>query len=263
VSWLRGSVSRFANGPEHADRRARVVAELARLDPAQLRVTAREHMAQELITAESGAADEVRGLLSRRVPVTTLAAGLGIADLDNTADAVIIAAAAYFPGCDSQTEQAADAATARLLDLLGSGHPAVIVAQISIMVQACEATASLIRTALQLLQATGQAGAVWTTDDVLREAARLDPPGRVSRRVARAPIELNGRQVAAGDVVHCDVAAANRDPEVYGSADEFDPSRDEAPSLSFGYGIRPCPGQAQALALAAGVVDAIRQRDQL
>ena len=36
-SWLRASVSRFANGAQHRQRRARAVAELHLLDPGRLR----------------------------------------------------------------------------------------------------------------------------------------------------------------------------------------------------------------------------------
>jgi cytochrome P450 len=152
MAWLRASVSRFANGETHARRRALVEALLADLDPAQLREAARrESKVDRALHDEpcSRATDEAY------VPVAVLAQALGVAP-PHLADAVAatrLVAAAYHPHTDAP---GADAALATLLDLLPlpraerssplrSGEPEVVAAQVQILVQACEATAGLVR----------------------------------------------------------------------------------------------------------------------
>lgn len=51
------------------------------------------------------------------------------------------------------------------------------------------------------------------------------------------------------------IAAANRDPEVFADPGTFDPERSGPPALTFGAEPRICPGRNHALALAAGVLD--------
>jgi cytochrome P450 len=128
------------------------------------------------------------------------------------------------------------------------------------MVQACDATAGLIGTALHILQDSPPASAGWPTGAVLGEVLRHSPPVRQSRRVARELADLGACEILAGDAVICSVADGNRDPAVFDRPDLFDPARSGPPSLTFGYGVRPCPGQPQAMKLAAGVVDAVRER---
>ncbi|HEX4060097.1 MAG TPA: cytochrome P450 [Streptosporangiaceae bacterium] len=265
ITWLRASVSRFANGPEHQRRRARAVAELTPLRPAELSRAACEQAAAALRqTARPGERVDVMALLARRTPMAVLAGALGAARAPDAADAAIRVAAGYFPGADPATERLADQATAQLIVLLGLGdadHAAsaqpsaalgVIVARIALMVQACDATAGLIGTALHFLQDATDPASGWPTAAVLDEVLRHRPVLRASRRVARAPVGLGGHQVEPGDVVVCDVETANVDAAGAG------PGQPPPPSLTFGYGVRPCPGQPQALALAAGVIEAVR-----
>ena len=68
---------------------------------------------------------------------------------------------------------------------------------------------------------------------------------------------MGGVSVAAADVVMLDIAAANRDPEVFSHPDVFDVER-TMPSLTFGAEPRRCPGRRQAFALAAGILDHAR-----
>jgi hypothetical protein len=64
LTWLRATVSRFAAGPDHARRRALIVARLATLDAAALRERARElgdatvTLAEALGASDAGAAAE-------------------------------------------------------------------------------------------------------------------------------------------------------------------------------------------------------------
>jgi cytochrome P450 len=61
-------------------------------------------------------------------------------------------------------------------------------------------------------------------------------------RFARAPLELGGRRISAGDVVMCHLAGAARDPRV-GMDEHFDPERPvRAGQLAFGHGFHRCVG---------------------
>ena len=256
VSWLRASVSRFANSAEHRARRALVESELARLDPAALRASARELALDQLARCgQPGDRVDVMSLLARRVPVAVLAARLGLADPLRAAAAVTAVAASYFPGSDARREQQADAETAWLVTALGPGRLDLTVARIAIMVQACDATAGLIGTALHLLQ-DRPAGGDWPTDALLAETLRRRPPACKIRRVASASADVGGERIQAGEKVVCDIEAAGRDPE----AGPRGASQSAPAGLAFGAGLRPCPGPGQALALAAGVIDAVRER---
>ena len=258
LPWLRASVSRFANGAEHRQRRARAIAELRQLEPGRLRrAAARRAAAVMTAAARPGERFDAMALLARRVPMAVMAAGLGVTCPQDAADAAITIAAGYFPGSDPEAERLAGPATARLADLLGPAGSDVIVARIALMVQGCDATAGLIGMALRLLQDTQQACADWPTGAVLDQVLWLTPVLRASRRTARVPARVNGSgRVGAGETVVCDVEAAHRDPAASGCCA---PGAAGPRGLAFGSGLRPCPGRAQALALAAGVVDAVRE----
>lgn len=95
-------------------------------------------------------------------------------------------------------------------------------------------------------------------DDVLRqrfvhESMRLHPASPVARRIAVDDVTLrSGHRIAAGDEVVIHVAAANRDPALFGDRpDDFDPFRTLADGvapwgLSFGHGTHACLGQELA-----------------
>jgi cytochrome P450 len=151
-----------------------------------------------------------------------------------------------------------DAAVTRLVAAFGGGvadEPAA--ARIGLLVQACDATAGLIGNTVLALSRSRYPD---PTDAVVAETLRYDPPVRAMHRVALAPARIGDRPVLAGTAVRLDIAAANRDPDVFSRPDRFDPGRPErARYLTFGQGLRPCPGSGHAFALAVGVVDAVRQ----
>jgi cytochrome P450 len=128
----------------------------------------------------------------------------------------------------------------------------VAVARITVMVQGCDATASLIAAALDLLPELPED---CPADDLLARTVHHRPPVRAIRRVALAPAELGSRAIAAGDRATCDIDAARAS-----DSRAAEPAGDQSATaaLTFGYGLRPCPGPARALALAAGVIDAVR-----
>ena len=73
--------------------------------------------------------------------------------------------------------------------------------------------------------------------------------------VAVRDTRVAGVDIAAGDLVILDIAAANHDPEVFTDPDAFDPGRSGPPSLTFGSPPRVCPGRDHAVAIAAGALD--------
>jgi hypothetical protein len=174
MAWLRATVSRFASGETHTRRRAIAEAMLAELDPAALRAAA------------AAARQAVEGVDLPYIPVAVLAAATGVArhDVAAAVDAVRVVAAAYHPGTDAA---GADAALARLLALLPPGEPELVAQRVALLLQACEATAALVRGALDR-----------PLEDVLRDTPpvpatrRVGPDGRV------VVIDLTGHPFGAG-----------------------------------------------------------------
>ena len=150
--------------------------------------------------------------------------------------------------------------------MLPAAPPEVLANRIGLLVQACDATAGLIGNAVR--HALGECPdrtAAWSTAAILAEVLRYDPPVRSTRRVGRAATELAGVAVPAGAGLLLRLDAANRDPAAFADPDRFDPARFDRVSpfasvLTLGYGARSCPGDRHGLALAAGVLDALRGR---
>ncbi|WP_067184915.1 isocitrate lyase/phosphoenolpyruvate mutase family protein [Microtetraspora niveoalba] len=266
MTWLRGAVSRFTNGRRHADRRRAAVEALAPLDPVRLRAAARRRARAALRDGSDLDA------ISRRVPVAVLAAALradsnapagsmgsvGSADGaepeggdEVVADLVGVIADAYFPG--TGPDAPADEALERLAHLLGNPGPRALATTVMVLVQGCDSTAGLIRNAASRLTGPLDPDGI---DDLLAETLRLDPPIKVMRRVAAERVTLGGVVIEAGAGVVLDLVAAN------GDVDGERPGGVEGerpPHLTFGHGVRPCPGDRIALSLAAGVLEALAQ----
>jgi hypothetical protein len=229
VAWVRGAVGRFAEGAVHAERRAAGVAVLAGLDPGILRAEAFRSASED---AES----------PDLVPMRVLAVALGVRTEDGAqaVEAVAMIAPAYLPGLGEVDVTAADEGLVRLSHLLGDPAPERLAVLAGLLAQAYGATAGLVRNALAA-ESTPCA-----VEELLAETLRFDPPVRALRRTA----------AGEGKAVILDVAAANRDPEVFADPDRFLPGR-EPEHLTFGAGPRSCPAQRVALALAAGAVEAV------
>ncbi|MEU7938239.1 cytochrome P450 [Microbispora bryophytorum] len=292
MAWLRGAVSRFSNGAEHGRRRARVTGMLGALDPVRLRREAFERTGAELA---GGARVDVMARIARRVPVGVLATRLGVPEdrREEVVAAVTAMAAAYHLPPASGAAPAGDAAVGVLAAALGDGEkpePGLLAAVAGALIQACDATAGLVGNTLLAVARlpsgppsgwSADLSARWPVEALLAETLRWDPPVRLTRRVAAEDAAAGGVRVPAGAVLLLDLAAANRDPDVFPDPDRFDPGRflpggfdpdcfdtgrfDTAcfepgggggGHLGFGSGIRPCPGERAALALAAGVVEA-------
>ncbi len=81
---------------------------------------------------------------------------------------------------------------------------------------------------------------------VVREVLRTDPPVQSTGRYARQPVELMGHQIDEGDFVIAVLASGNRDPRRFADPDAFDPRREAAHALSFGWGVHHCLGAGLA-----------------
>ncbi|WP_238367505.1 cytochrome P450 [Mesobacterium pallidum] len=77
---------------------------------------------------------------------------------------------------------------------------------------------------------------------VVREGLRLDSPGQVIPRVARADTTLHDTPIPAGTPVFLALAAANRDPDAFDDPDVFRPGRAGDPVI-FGQGRHRCIGE--------------------
>lgn len=76
----------------------------------------------------------------------------------------------------------------------------------------------------------------------IEEMLRWETPVIYFRRTARQDVELGGQAIKAGQRVAMCYAAANRDPAVFASPDQFDIGRTPNDHLAFGYGAHFCLG---------------------
>lgn len=118
-----------------------------------------------------------------------------------------------------------------------------------------ETTAMLVANAVSLLLDNVEE---WTklSDDpgyaelVIEETLRLQAPAAFTTRFAIDATTVGGTEVAAGESLVMVLAAANRDPEKFTNASQFQPSRYQdktaTPPLSFGSGIHHCLGSTLA-----------------
>lgn len=76
----------------------------------------------------------------------------------------------------------------------------------------------------------------------VEEMLRYEPPILFLSRVALEDVEIAGVPVRRGDLVHTNLASANRDPEAFADPDRFDVGRRENRHLTFGWGMHFCLG---------------------
>jgi hypothetical protein len=143
VAWLRSHVARFSTGAAHTRRRALAVAELDRIPADALGRRA---------AAQGGH------------PVAVLAAALGVRV--DPADVAAVAAV-YHPHTAATPE--ADAAVDRLVVACGGSFDERSAARIGLLVQACDATEALVRTARE-------------RSTSIAEVLTDEPPVRFTRR---------------------------------------------------------------------------------
>lgn len=76
-------------------------------------------------------------------------------------------------------------------------------------------------------------------EEILRMSGR---GGMGIPRYAREDLEIGGASIRGGELVLLDTGAANHDESVFPDADRFDITRQPAPHLTFGHGMRYCVG---------------------
>ncbi|MEC7765120.1 MAG: cytochrome P450 [Pseudomonadota bacterium] len=83
----------------------------------------------------------------------------------------------------------------------------------------------------------------------INESLRYESPTQGLFRITKEEVELGGTTIPEGSVCLSRYGAANRDPKVFQSPDEFNIHRDRVSQhLAFGTGIHFCPGAALARA---------------
>lgn len=212
IRWLRRQVVRFADGADHDRRRPLVLALLDDVPAAELQPAA-ESRTRALLTP--GRPIDVMADIARVVPVDVLGAALGLPPVP--ASTVGVIGRNYQP--NDGPDEAADEAVAQLVDAYGGVADEATAARISLLVQAVDATAGLVGSAV-----FAALRSALSPDQAVAETLLREPPAQVTRRVR------------ADSAVTLDLAAAQ---------------------LPFGTGPHHCPGGDHAVALATGVVTAL------
>ena len=83
-------------------------------------------------------------------------------------------------------------------------------------------------------------------DSAVEEMLRYDSPNQIGGRLALHDVTLRDTRVPANTFVWVSNGAANRDPALYDSPDQFDITRSPNPHLAFGHGPHLCLGAALA-----------------
>ena len=73
-------------------------------------------------------------------------------------------------------------------------------------------------------------------------------------------VDIDGVHLPAGSKLLLLVGAANRDPRVFAEPDRFDPDRPVGDVLSFGFGVKFCPGSHLARRELLTALDAVLER---
>jgi pimeloyl-[acyl-carrier protein] synthase len=92
------------------------------------------------------------------------------------------------------------------------------------------------------ITAEGKTFACLRTETAIDELMRLATPIPFTARVTTEAVQLDGFPLPAGSRVLLVIAAANRDPAVFGCPGSFDPLRSPNPHLAFGMGPHLCLG---------------------
>jgi cytochrome P450 len=125
-----------------------------------------------------------------------------------------------------------------------------------------ETTSNLIGNALHLI-ATNDAARVNGEPDEARfveEVLRFESPNQLGNRRAAHDTRLGEVAIAEGTLLTLVIGAANRDPEVFGEPDRFDPAREPNRHLAFGAGSHQCAGLSLARIEARVALSAWRKR---
>lgn len=215
----------------------------------------------------AGAAD-LRGAVAGPLAAAVMARALGLSDVDSAVVrswyAAIVAAVSEVTAGNpvgAPARAAVDAlggAVVRALAAPGPSllaeaadrlRPAEIVSNAAVLLfGGIDTTEGMITNALLHLLTHPEAHAAVTADpallsDAVEESLRLEPAAAVVDRYATRDTTLAGTPVRRGDLVTVSLAAANRDPAVFGDPDRFHLGRRNARAhLAFATGPHFCPG---------------------
>ncbi|MGP1628792.1 MAG: cytochrome P450 [Giesbergeria sp.] len=76
----------------------------------------------------------------------------------------------------------------------------------------------------------------------VEEILRLRGPLATNRRVTTCPVDIGGQHLPTGARVTLHWTAANRDPQAFDAASDYQPERSQEANLLWGAGIHVCPG---------------------
>ena len=142
----------------------------------------------------------------------------------------------------------------------------VISMTLLMLVAGHDTTVSLIGNGvLELLKAPGQLALLRSDPSLLpgavEEMLRFACPVNVSaRRFTRAPVELGGVTIPAGEMLFVSILSANRDATQFENPDAFDITRNTGGHLGFGHGIHYCLGAPLARLETAIAVGQLLER---
>jgi cytochrome P450 len=263
----------FTDGPAHARLRGAVRDVFARTFINRLTDGVESICRDTVSTISADQTFDAMSQIALPLPIAVIGAWLGL-DTDQCAalrehSPAIIRILGGFADPD-ELEQGIGAAAALLTQMLPAAadrriHPGddllsylasdpdlsldeVLITAILIAVAGHETTANLLGASLIRLLTTDSSGTSLADridpDDptVLTELLRLDGPVQATGRTATADQRIGDVDIECGETVLVCLAAANRDPSVYTTPDNFDPGRSGTPPLTFGHGAHYCIG---------------------
>lgn len=83
-------------------------------------------------------------------------------------------------------------------------------------------------------------------DAVIDEVLRIDDPFVTNRRIITCPVTIGGVALPEGARVKLNWTSANRDEDVFGDPDSFDPAGHAPDNVVYGVGRHACPGRLLA-----------------
>ena len=95
---------------------------------------------------------------------------------------------------------------------------------------------------------------------LVHELLRFEPPVANLPRLASRPLRVAGEEVPPGTLLLLGLASANRDAAVFADADRYDPDRPTQDVLTFGFGVKYCPGAHLARRELLTALDAVLER---
>jgi cytochrome P450 len=95
---------------------------------------------------------------------------------------------------------------------------------------------------------------------IVHEILRWEGPLATLPRIATRGATIAGVDVPPGSVLLLGLASANRDPRVFDDPERFDPARSPQEVLTFGFGVKFCPGSHLARRELLTALDAVLDR---